>query len=225
MSKHLVSASAARSSSNTLVLTDPSGIVGSDPYLAPEVYDEAKYDPRAVDVWSLGIIFCCMALRRFPWKLPRTSDVSYKYFVSEPSPGAPSVESLKRRTSTNYDTISMHSSHHHHHDSAPASTNGTTGSTSTERTESTVSRDSTASQQSLRGPWRLLRLLPRESRYCIGRMLDTDPQTRATMEEIMSEPWIAQKECCYQDESGKVHRIPGHDHVLEPSGGTGSEKK
>jgi serine/threonine protein kinase len=34
-----------------------SGIVGSDPYLAPEVYDERKYDPQPPDIWSLAIIF------------------------------------------------------------------------------------------------------------------------------------------------------------------------
>lgn len=60
------------------------GVVGSDPYLAPEVYDERKYDPQAVDIWSLAIIFCCMSLRRFPWKVPRLSDNSYKLFASEP---------------------------------------------------------------------------------------------------------------------------------------------
>lgn len=204
-----------------------SGIVGSDPYLAPEVYDEAKYNPQAVDMWSLGIIYCCMALRRFPWKLPRTSDASYKFFVMEPTPGTPTVESLKRRTSTNDDTGSVQSSHHHHHDSAIASTNGS----STERPDTSTSKETGSAttsapqqqQQQLRGPWRLLRLLPRESRYAIGRLLDTNPQTRARMEEVKAEPWIAQRECCWQDESGKVHRIPGHDHVLEPSGGSGAD--
>ena len=36
------------------------GIVGSDPYLAPEVLvPQAEYDPRLTDVWSVAIIFCC----------------------------------------------------------------------------------------------------------------------------------------------------------------------
>src|ERR1700735_4875638 len=65
----------------------PAGIVGSDPYLAPEVYDERKYDPQPADIWSLAIIFCCMSLRRFPWKMPRMSDNSYKLFISTPTPG------------------------------------------------------------------------------------------------------------------------------------------
>ncbi|EGG05785.1 uncharacterized protein MELLADRAFT_28949, partial [Melampsora larici-populina 98AG31] len=46
-----------------------SGVVGSDPYLAPEVLNSKEYDPRLTDVWSVAIMFMCMALRRFPWKL------------------------------------------------------------------------------------------------------------------------------------------------------------
>ncbi|KAG0148322.1 hypothetical protein CROQUDRAFT_41587, partial [Cronartium quercuum f. sp. fusiforme G11] len=46
-----------------------SGVVGSDPYLAPEVLSQKEYDPRLTDVWSVAIIYMCMALRRFPWKL------------------------------------------------------------------------------------------------------------------------------------------------------------
>lgn len=65
------------------------GIVGSDPYLSPEVFEVedsgseyAGYDARKVDVWSVAIIFCCMVLKRFPWKLPKTSDSSYKQFLA-----------------------------------------------------------------------------------------------------------------------------------------------
>lgn len=59
------------------------GIVGSDPYLAPEVFNSSTlgYDPRKVDYWSIAVIFCCMILRRFPWKLPQQSDESYKQFL------------------------------------------------------------------------------------------------------------------------------------------------
>ncbi|EDO16549.1 hypothetical protein Kpol_1064p31, partial [Vanderwaltozyma polyspora DSM 70294] len=47
------------------------GIVGSDPYLAPEVLtSSSSYEPEFVDVWSLAIIYCCIILKRFPWKIP-----------------------------------------------------------------------------------------------------------------------------------------------------------
>lgn len=60
-----------------------SGIVGSDPYLAPEVIGSKEYDPRLTDVWSVAIIFMCMILRRFPWTLPdMKKDASYRLYVN-----------------------------------------------------------------------------------------------------------------------------------------------
>lgn len=58
------------------------GIVGSDPYLAPEVLSgrSGGYDAPKVDIWSLGIIFCCMMLKRFPWKAPKDSDVNFSLY-------------------------------------------------------------------------------------------------------------------------------------------------
>ncbi|KAI0950537.1 hypothetical protein AcV7_008973 [Taiwanofungus camphoratus] len=58
------------------------GVVGSDPYLAPEVLSAESYDPRKTDVWSVAIIFMCMVLRRFPWKIPDPkNDPSFRAFV------------------------------------------------------------------------------------------------------------------------------------------------
>jgi serine/threonine protein kinase len=63
-------------------LTKASGVVGSDPYLAPEVLTDKTYDPRKTDVWSVAIIFLCMTLRRFPWTIPSPkTDPSFKAFV------------------------------------------------------------------------------------------------------------------------------------------------
>ncbi|CAM9010412.1 unnamed protein product [Wickerhamomyces anomalus] len=56
------------------------GVVGSDPYLAPEVLTKREYDPQPVDIWSIAIIYCCMTLKRFPWKAPKLSDPSYKLY-------------------------------------------------------------------------------------------------------------------------------------------------
>lgn len=64
-------------------LTKASGIVGSDPYLAPEVLTDETYDPRKTDVWSVAIIFMCMILRRFPWTIPDPkTDPSFKAFIT-----------------------------------------------------------------------------------------------------------------------------------------------
>lgn len=58
------------------------GVVGSDPYLAPEVLTSSNsYNPQPVDLWSVAIIYCCMTLKRFPWKIPHPDkDNSFKLY-------------------------------------------------------------------------------------------------------------------------------------------------
>lgn len=61
------------------------GVVGSDPYLAPEVLTPLNtYNPQPVDLWSIAIIYCCMTLKRFPWKIPHSDkDNSFKLYAKE----------------------------------------------------------------------------------------------------------------------------------------------
>jgi serine/threonine protein kinase len=213
--------------------------VGSDPYLAPEVYDQAKYDPRMADIWSIAIIFCCMTLRRFPWKAPRISDNSYRLFVSTPDPEQDRYLEAQRRASNRNSVASVddgrrgvqsepasrnpsgnanengegeHHKHHHHHHH-----NEDKGKSESVSRQSTQSDPNT--QPTIKGPLRLLRLLPRESRHIIGRMLELDPRKRATMEEVLADPWVANSLVCKQEEDGVVLKAPGHTHALQPSNG------
>lgn len=78
------------------------------------------------------------------------------------------------------------------------------------------SQNSGQRQEVIKGPWRLLRILPRESRYIIGRMLKTNPKTRATLDEVLSDDWVRNIHACRQDETGEIISAPGHTHVLEP---------
>lgn len=86
-------------------LIPATGIVGSDPYLAPEVLGGGSYDPRKTDVWGVGVIFVCMVLRRFPWAVPdRERDNSFKAFIeaeaSCPQPRPKSKRKHKRSNGT-----------------------------------------------------------------------------------------------------------------------------
>lgn len=191
------------------------GVVGSDPYLAPEVYDHSKYDPRPADIWSIAIIFCCMTLRRFPWKAPRISDNSYRLFVSPPDPDQDKLLDAHRRSVAGQSR------------SEPASRNASVadGADGHHNTDSTngqsqpVSRQTTSSDNppTIKGPLRLLRLLPRETRHIIGRMLELDPRKRADMDEILADPWVQNSLVCRQEENGVIVKAPNHTHTLQPS--------
>ncbi|KAI8983778.1 kinase-like domain-containing protein [Pilobolus umbonatus] len=64
------------------------GVCGSDPYIAPEQYTSKTYDARKTDLWSCGIIYICMSIRRFPWRIPRPSkDQSYSSFIDPEQDG------------------------------------------------------------------------------------------------------------------------------------------
>ncbi|KAF9084697.1 hypothetical protein BGX29_002416 [Mortierella sp. GBA35] len=109
------------------------GVSGSDPYIAPEVFTTEEHDPRLADVWSLGIIFVCMTLCRFPWKLAK-NDVD------------PSFEAYSNASGA--------------------------------------------------GKARLLKLMPREARPILGRMLEVDPAKRVLMSEVLEDSWVKSIEAC-----------------------------
>ncbi|OMH85031.1 Nitrogen permease reactivator protein [Zancudomyces culisetae] len=59
------------------------GIYGSDPYIAPEVFNKTvPYNAEASDNWSIGIIYLCMFMLKFPWKIADASlDKNYATFI------------------------------------------------------------------------------------------------------------------------------------------------
>ena len=190
-----------------------------------------------------------MSLRRFPWKAPRTTDNSYKLFISAPTPGTESAgrqSSEQRRKSMTEMTSaageasrrpaphpevssplapgeeeSKQSRHVHHQEkssSEVALPNQAGEPENQPPSTSSGSRPDTPNikQEVVKGPWRLLRLLPRESRAVMGRMLEVNPRKRATLEEMLRDPWICTTPVCRQAEGGKVIRAEGHEHTLEP---------
>ena len=183
--------------------------MGSDPYLAPEVYDEKKYDAAAVDIWSLAISFCCMSLRRFPWKLPRPSDNSFKLYTASPTLGH-DPEMLAQPSPVDGESCPSPSLEIARASKRSIETKGSN------RTSNNGSGTGEAKKEVIRGPWRLLRLLPRESRHIIYRMLQVDPNKRIKMAEILEEPWIVNTVICREVGLGKVLKADGHTHILEP---------
>lgn len=156
------------------------GVVGSDPYLAPEVFEPTNigYDPRPVDVWSIAIMYCCMILKRFPWKIPKVSDPSYKSFLIE---------------SNEADT-----------DKLAGDLNANLHVSSSGETE----------KKHVTGPQRLLRLLPRQSRFLIEKMLTIDPTKRYTMNDVINDDFYLSIASCRTLEDGSVHKPENHTHHL-----------
>jgi serine/threonine protein kinase len=175
-----------------------------------------------------------MTLRRFPWKAPRISDNSYKLFITEPTEEEKRTTSYPQKASFSEPASRQGSGgdngHHHHHHRDSSHDNGAKsepqtrgGDAASTVAPSSASSTSAATTQStppvIKGPWRLLRLLPRETRHIIGRMLELDPRKRATLDEIIADPWVQKTKICTQDEMGQICRVETHLHTLEPGAG------
>lgn len=159
--------------------------------------------------------------------MPRMTDNSYKLFASPPSPGTDmrrSHEHSRSKSTNDFENLAR--------DNMPQSNPGSratspvrepaqgTGAALANKSRNMANAANNGSggekkPEVIKGPWRLLRLLPRESRHIIGRMLEIDPRKRATMAEILEDPWVANTPICRQVES-QIINVEGHTHTLEP---------
>jgi serine/threonine protein kinase len=163
-----------------------------------------------------------MTLRRFPWKSPRLSDNSYKLFVTQPteeelrSPIYPQKPVAHSEPASRIPSEGANAKDTHHHGHGTHSRNGSIEPSNASITSAETSASTPAQQaQTIKGPWRILRLLPRESRHIVSRMLELDPKKRSTLEEIISDPWIKKTQFCRMDPGGACVRAENHTHLLE----------
>ena len=58
------------------------GLVGSRPYMAPEILKhDADYDPRAIDVWSCGVVYLTLIVGGTPWQAATVDIKNYGRFM------------------------------------------------------------------------------------------------------------------------------------------------
>jgi len=75
------------------------GLCGSEPYIAPELFDHkgeyhrsrlvncadlfSEYDARLVDVWAAAIVFYCMQFQELPWRVAKPTDPTFATYLSQ----------------------------------------------------------------------------------------------------------------------------------------------
>lgn len=156
-------------SSGSTAITMAKGIVGSDPYLSPELYIFETYDPRATDIWAIGIIFVCMILRSFPWKYPRLKDSGFRRFCLCRR-GANTLNELVTRDNSipeddmiiQYDDADEDNDEGNH----------------------------------IAGPMRLLAPLPEETHHILLQILDPSPIRRPSIDMILLDNWVCSIDYC-----------------------------
>lgn len=157
-----------------------------------------------------------MSLRRFPWKAPRVTDNSFKLFISTPTPGTPAADTVPKERSKSATDIASAAPNQCQVSEPGHSVKGQSHELAALGSETPGPRIDAPKQEVIKGPWRLLRLLPRETRTIMGKMLEINPRNRATLDDMLSDPWIRDSPVCQQGEGGKVIRAGSHQHTLEP---------
>lgn len=173
-----------------------------------------------------------MSLRRFPWKVPRLTDNSYRLFAADPTPGhdpkklvlppsksTSALSEVPQRdifpSGDDKEKVRQNVAENRRHENGQEKARDATPAGTTPQA-STATNSGDKPKEVIRGPWRILRLLPRESRHVIGRMLEIDPKKRAKMAEILEDTWVSNTVICRQTEPGKVIKAEDHTHTLEP---------
>ncbi|GAA5977832.1 hypothetical protein JCM10908_005113 [Rhodotorula pacifica] len=106
------------------------GLCGSEPYIAPEQFEQKEYDARLVDIWAVAVVYYCMTYQELPWRVAKLNDPSFGAYA----------QLYKTSSST---------------------------------------------------PPPVSNIVPRECRSVIRRMLDPDPRSRLTTDEVIADPWFA----------------------------------
>ncbi|KAJ2544243.1 serine/threonine protein kinase, partial [Coemansia sp. RSA 1933] len=145
------------------------GICGSDPYMAPELFDNSYYMAPKADIWALGIIYFAMQNQQFPWAVAQASrDAHYRGYekapdafvaawFSEPSEDREGGDGGDGLRSQGVNFLNMTQKRCHPNDTA-----ATAGY---EEHSASVAR-------------------------IVRRMLDTNPASRADINEVVNGPWV-----------------------------------
>jgi serine/threonine protein kinase len=178
--------------------------------MAPEILLHSPYDPQKVDVWSLAIMYCCMILGRFPWKVAALRDEAFRAFATIRSRNSHAERGMGRR-STEPPLLQAPNS------AAVASCDSEAHNTDT-LSMIDINLDEAANIKATETdsePCWLLRRLPIESRTVIRKMFLLSPDGRPTLEQISSYPWIQLgRLLCPPEDGGAMHYGCRHEHVL-----------
>lgn len=201
----------------TKTLIEAHGIVGSDPYLAPEVCVFNKYDPRPVDVWSVAIIFCCMMLKKFPWKVPKLIDNSFKLFATREG-GVSLNDSLIREPENKEGLSNMTDVQNAIGAIDGQKSEGSGGEAGVDAKAEIEGSPHTSNET---GAGRLLFALPEDCRPLIGRMVELAPACRISVEDCFDDPWLKSIQMCTVEEkinydgliNYQVEKGDDHEHT------------
>ncbi|KAF9366853.1 hypothetical protein BGX34_003953 [Mortierella sp. NVP85] len=220
------------------------GIIGSEPYIAPEEFYQDEYDPRAVDVWACGIIFYVMYYSAMPWaRADRKKDARFARFINDIMVHR-QVEPQRRQR---YERRKLQHGRSSNSFPAPIGLNGvgpnqhteyvcdnrhqlhnnTQSSGSPTRQEGSAVYNTYAYNNHIGGHGFIDRIESPGCRRVLYGILEPDARKRLTIDQVVNDEWVARirycTDCVTKQEQqvmmfGEKSVLAPHNYLQLPSG-------
>mgnify|MGYP001298598964 CR=1 FL=1 len=175
-------------------------VVGSDPYLAPEILVASQYMAKPVDIWSIAIIYYCMIMKSFPWRAPRMEDVSFKLFSWNSRVNFEDSDE-------NYDNF------HNDLDDSESESEEEDYNNFKDEMMDTDEEENLSNTFTNRGPMRVLKHFDPQIRDLLRGMFTIDPKKRYTVTDILNDPCFQSIDCCFEKPSDVQEYSPQHRNM------------
>lgn len=164
------------------------GLVGSEPYIAPEEFIEQNYDARQVDVWSCGIIYMAMRKATHLWQVAKSGeDDSYDKY-------------LKFRQLLDEERENARREHCQRKNLEKTLTEEEKIQEKAKREAGVLKARETIRKRAKEGRFDTLEGIDIQAKKVVYRMLDPNPKKRITSNEVLETEWCRRIYCCQPEE-------------------------
>lgn len=165
-----------------------SGLVGSEPYIAPEEFLRENYDARLVDVWSCGIIYMAMRKGTHLWQVAKAGqDESYDKYLKFRQLLDEERENARREHCLRKKELAGLSEQERMIEKQ-------------KREAGVLKARETIRKRAKEGRFDTLEGIDIQAKKIIYRMLDPEPQKRMTAHEVLNSNWCQRIYCCQPEE-------------------------
>ncbi|CAO3641201.1 unnamed protein product [Cunninghamella echinulata] len=169
------------------------GLVGSEPYIAPEEFIQEEYDARRVDVWSCGIIYMAMRTGSHLWHVAKQGeDEAYDRYIKFRKLVDKERENAKRERHLRLQQIQQQQQQQQ--DSATI--NDVTLLSQQEKELGVLKARETIKKKAKEGGYDVLEKLDFAAKKVIYRILDPSSEKRILTEDIMKNEWFKKIYSC-----------------------------
>ncbi|KAI8343717.1 kinase-like domain-containing protein [Chlamydoabsidia padenii] len=179
------------------------GLVGSEPYIAPEEFIQDEYDARKVDIWSCGIIYLAMRTGTHIWNIAKQGeDEAYDRYLKFRRLVDEERENAKRERSLRRQQLQLQQQQQQESAIAPDGSTMVDGLSSDlsvlqlEREISVLKAKETIKKKAKEGGYDVLEDLDFASKKLIYRLLDPSGDKRIHTSEIFKNEWFSKIKSC-----------------------------